>query len=417
MSLNPHDEFMRLAALDITGELSPDERALLEEHLSRCEDCRHAMLDFHKVAMNILPALAAEAASAPGSADESEPWSHEKAEKRLMETLDKEPPPSKHGLIRRLTPAQRKIWSIVGISIASGVIGYGGLRGHYPLPDVAPKNTVRLHCPDDTRTPVAASSNPPQSNAVHESPDEALLVAALRKELQAARVRDGELESQLALDNLQLGRRDQELTMGATERDRLAQQLAGDQVAMQTLQDRLAVVQQETARGAARLVALQTEMASVNTVVESKDRTIAEDQELLQHDRDIRNLMGAPDLYIADIKDVAEDGKARKPFGRVFYTRDKSLIFYGFDLDRQPGLKESAVFQAWGRRDAEKEVSLGVFYRDETNQRRWILKFNDADTLARLDSVFVTAEPHGGSIKPTGKPLLSTYLRLPANHP
>jgi len=242
-------------------------------------------------------------------------------------------------------------------------------------------------------------------------------VAALRKELQAARVRDGELESQLALDNLQLGRRDQELTLGATERDRLAQQLAGDQVAMQTLQDRLAVVQQETARGAARLVALQTEMASVNTVVESKDRTIAEDQELLQHDRDIRNLMGAPDLYIADIKDVAEDGKARKPFGRVFYTRDKSLIFYGFDLDRQPGLKESAVLQAWGRRDAEKEVSLGVFYRDETNQRRWILKFNDADTLARLDSVFVTAEPHGGSIKPTGKPLLSTYLRLPANHP
>ena len=62
---------------------------------------------------------------------------------------------------------------------------------------------------------------------------------------------------------------------------------------------------------------------------------LALDKEFLAHDRDIRDLIGARDLYIADIYDVAQDGTTNKPFGRIFYTKDKSLVFYGYDLDKQ----------------------------------------------------------------------------------
>jgi hypothetical protein len=129
--------------------------------------------------------------------------------------------------------------------------------------------------------------------------------------------------------------------------------------------------------------------------------------------------MGARDLYIGEIYDVAKSGKTQKPFGRVFYTQGKSLVFYAYDLDQQPGVKLASTFQAWGRRgvDQQHAVSLGIFYQDDQNKKRWILKSNDSSTLSRLDAVFVTVEPHGESTRPTGKPLLFTYLKLPPNHP
>jgi len=140
---------------------------------------------------------------------------------------------------------------------------------------------------------------------------------------------------------------------------------------------------------------------------------------LLDRDRDVRNLIGARNLYIAEIYDVGQSGDTQKPFGRVFYTKDKSLIFYGYDLDQQPGVKKAAAFQAWGGRGADRQhaVSLGLLYKDDASQKRWVLKSNDAKTISQIDAVFVTVEPEGGSAKPSGKPLLFTYLRLDPNHP
>ena len=65
------------------------------------------------------------------------------------------------------------------------------------------------------------------------------------------------------------------------------------------------------------------------------------------------NSMGARKLYIADVFDVDSGSRTRKPFGRVFYTQNKSLIFYAFDLDHEPGVKNASTFQVWGQRDTE----------------------------------------------------------------
>jgi hypothetical protein len=72
-----------------------------------------------------------------------------------------------------------------------------------------------------------------------------------------------------------------------------------------------------------------------------------------------------------------------------------------------------------GRRGADRQhaVSLGLLYKDDASQKRWVLKFNDAKTISQIDAVFVTVEPEGGSTKPSGKPLLFTYLRVDPNHP
>ena len=136
-------------------------------------------------------------------------------------------------------------------------------------------------------------------------------------------------------------------------------------------------------------------------------------------DRDIRELMGARDLYVAEVYDVARTGETQKPYGRVFYTKGKSLIFYAYDLDQEPGIKNARTFQAWGQHgpDRQQALNLGIFYEDNASKKRWVLKFDDPKMLTQIDAVFVTVEPEGGSHKPSGKPLLFAYLKADPNHP
>jgi hypothetical protein len=103
----------------------------------------------------------------------------------------------------------------------------------------------------------------------------------------------------------------------------------------------------------------------------------------------------------------------------VFYTKEKSLIFYAYDLDQQSGLSKASTFQAWGQRgsDRSQALNLGIFYQDNAAKNRWVLKCNDPAALAQIDTVFVTVEPNGGSRKPSNKALLFAYLRFEPNHP
>jgi anti-sigma-K factor RskA len=117
--------------------------------------------------------------------------------------------------------------------------------------------------------------------------------------------------------------------------------------------------------------------------------------------------------------DVDSHSLTRKPYGRVFYTQGKSLIFYAFDLDDQENKSGSSTYQVWGRTlpDEAKPLSLGILYMDNESNRRWVLRFDNPKQLEEIDAVFVTIEPHGGSKKPTSKPFLYAMLRKEANHP
>jgi len=160
-------------------------------------------------------------------------------------------------------------------------------------------------------------------------------------------------------------------------------------------------------------------MAGLSQRLKDREDTIEEQQRLLAADRDIRELMGARDLYLAEVYDVGRNGDTQMPFGRIFFTKNKSLIFYAYDLDQQPGVKNTSAFQAWGQRglDHKRALSLGIFYQDNAANKRWVLKVDDPRTLQQIDAVFVTVEPQGGSREPSGHRLLVASLRVEPNHP
>ena len=130
-------------------------------------------------------------------------------------------------------------------------------------------------------------------------------------------------------------------------------------VGLQKTVEEAIVQRDENARQAAILEAKVNELTQLvrerGQALDQKDAEVAKGQELLEHDRDIRELMGARELYMAD-RDVSKAG-TDKTYGRVFYTKGKSLIFYAFDLDAQPGVQNARSFQAWGRRGPGQATS------------------------------------------------------------
>ena len=216
--------------------------------------------------------------------------------------------------------------------------------------------------------------------------------------------------------------REAELRQRTEERDKLASQLGETEKQYQNLQVELTNLRNEHSQTLLRTASLESKLADLTSANQDQSRRLNDDEQYLVSDRDIRELMGARKLYIADVFDVDSGSRTRKPFGRVFYTQDKSLIFYAFDLDHQPGVRNASAFQVWGQRDSESNgeshpMNLGILYMDSETNRRWVLRLDDPRQLAEIDAVFVTVEPHGGSQKPTGKPFLYALLRKEANHP
>ena len=131
---------------------------------------------------------------------------------------------------------------------------------------------------------------------------------------------------------------------------------------------------------------------------------------------EMRDVIASRNLHIIDVADVTNSG-IQKPFGRIFYTEGRSLIFYAYDL---PGAKGSKTFYAWGNREGDTHITraLGSLQIDDPAQRRWIFKCNNAKILAQIDSVYVTLEPNARpGEKPKGDKILTAFLGTPANHP
>jgi len=202
------------------------------------------------------------------------------------------------------------------------------------------------------------------------------------------------------------------------QRDALRGRIAIAEESYATLQSRLAPLLSERDEALAKNADLESKVTRLSMQLSDKQRQIVEDERFLNSDRDIRELMGARQLYIADVFDVDSRSRTRPPFGRIFYTHGKSLIFYAFDLDNRKGVVEASAFQVWGKSaSAQMPQSLGILYLDNESSRRWLLRSDNAEQLEKLDSVFVTVEPRGGSPKPTGKPFLYALLRKEVNHP
>ncbi len=411
--VNPqwHDEFVILCSLPV-AELTEEEWALLQVHLAYCDSCRIVFEQYQQLADNVMPALAA--AAYLESKPEPASFSMEAAERRLLRALDAAP------VTDPSTAPRKTSWKPYVWLIAACLVGIACLVG-FRLTHPSHSSHMATAVPSAALPIVRGALKPSSSQTSDRAPQPELVaaqheIAQLQDQLNAAEARSRESVSAAASAKGQLEAEQAQLVKIIADRDAVNQQLAAVRAESQTLRETASASSAVAAQQANRASVLEAKLKELNVASQEKDRMLSVDKEFLAHDRDIRDLIAARDLYIADIYDVAQNGKTAKPFGRIFYTKDRSLVFYGYDLDKQAGLKQAVAFQAWGSGDDKKEVSLGLFYQDDKN-KRWVLQFNDTKTLARLNMVFVTAEPQGGSAKPTGKPLLLAYLQVQPNHP
>jgi hypothetical protein len=375
---------------------------------------------YEAVIATTLPAMAANYTEGADDSP-SNSWSEAQAEASLMARIDRENiAPDKDLAPSKGTSRWRNMpWPYAGAAIflvVSLCTGYriGVLQGRTSPGIAALPASPTGKVPPQLDHAGAAPSPVPNGNE-----PETVETAKLRHQLQANLLAIARLSEQKNSLERELAERNTDLDKISQERAALDRDLSLAQANTQDLENKLNLIVNQKSQETQQSAMLQAQVDQLTASLREKDQEIAEHEELLGHDRDIRNLIGARDLYIAEIYDVAKSGKTQKPFGRVFYTRGKSLVFYAYDLDQQPGVKLASTFQAWGRRGIgeQHDINLGIFYQDDQNKKRWILKSNDSTTLGQIDAVFVTVEPNGESVKPSGKPLLFTYLRLTPNHP
>jgi hypothetical protein len=415
--LNPqfHDEFVALCALYYSGEISEEEWALLQIHMAYCDSCHEIFLQYQRITSDVIPAMAAVAASERGRAPRESDRTLEAAERRLMSQLDS-------SSARAEAPRQgRSGWRLPAALIAACGLVLASVLGVELVRMKSRLDATATGTPAQPGAVQATGGPPPVQQALKQSNEQ---VASLEQQISDA---DGRLkQASLAMAGLenQLEAERAARKQISDEKNELSQQLATAETELDSMRNQRASVGSDAERQSARISALEANVRDLKASLEEKDvalsekdRMLALDQDFLARDRDIRDLIGARNLYIADIFDTNENGRTAREFGRIFYTKDRSLVFYGFDLDSQASHKQSVSFQVWGSgSDRPKPVSLGLFYQDDAH-KRWVLRCNDAKALARLDMVFVTVEPPGGSNRPTGKQLLRAYLQVNPNHP
>jgi anti-sigma factor RsiW len=438
--MEPHDEFLELCAVSTSGELSAEERRKLEVHLAGCAECRQALQEFQAAVDVGVPFLASKL-SPVLSLDSSEPFTSNPVQSG--ETSSLEPAPrllsaanqgrvgpdvSERGFafVQRNGQRRTKVnWNHVWLPFAACIVLTAALgiysyrMGRSRSVEVTQKTSPAPDTQIDALEQQMSDAGHERNNLRTQLAQRDRVISDLRHQIQMQSASLDEMKSAQADLEKSIQKDDTEKQQSSQERGTLAQRLDGAEASLEKTQAQLDSLERQRAQDESRAASLESQVNELHAQLRGREQALSKEEDLLAHDRDVRELMGARDLHIADIYNVAQDGVTQKPYGRVFYTKGKSLVFYAYDLDQQAGLRNARTFQAWGRRgpDRGQALNLGIFYEDSAAKKRWVVKFDDAKTLEQIDAVFVTVEPVGGSPKPSGSPLLFTYLKIEANHP
>ena len=430
-----HEEFRELAALAASGDLSPSEWSLLKAHLVGCEECRELALQYIVLSTQGIPSLAENYSPRMelGSADEALGWNklHERVLEDHEQVSAQRQTPTAVGasglkLGRRfvrnpLVQMTLAASLMVAVGIAAYRLGVSGQVHDMAAPVVAVQPApapalVNSLAEDQNKASEAAATDAKRIAELEQQN------SAMAQEIERLRARLRDVDQQLDQAKETSNQSEGQLHTLAQQRDALNSQLQDASQTYESDRTELAKLRTEREKTAQLVASLETRIEELSTANREDERKLDETEQYLASDRDIRELMGARKLYIADVFDVDGGSRTRKAFGRVFYTQGKSLIFYAFDLDRQPGVVNASTFQVWGQKEMPQgqqalPMNLGILYMDNETNRRWVMRFDDPKKLAEIDAVFVTVEPNGGSQKPTTKPFLYALLRKEVNHP
>jgi hypothetical protein len=422
-----HEKFRALGALANANALTPNEWAELQEHLQACESCKETYHEYRVLARECFSRLAINYSYQPERQSWNDTSTREKLFARVRAAGGRESSESIDSLpdFKRSHPLSRiplNRLSIAWAAIAACLILVSVAATGYRLGrrEQASAKQDRASLEDRLQKIVVEKKSVEELLGTQNKNATLLQEAISQKEYEltklgsAMRAAEARTKETARTSSPELS-----LTEVSEQSGDLNSQLRDAQRSYQSAQAELASLRAERDKALLQNASLESAVEELRATDREREQRVRDDEQYLASDRDIRELMGARNLYIADVFDVDGRSRTRKPFGRIFYTQDKSLLFYAFDLDDQHQLKNAVTFQAWGRSDTDKgkPLNLGIFYMDSESNRRWVLRFDDAKKVTEINAVFVTVEPHGGSRKPTSKPFLYALLRKEANHP
>jgi hypothetical protein len=425
-----------LCSLVVLGEISPEERLILNQHLKACGECRALLEDFERIANFDLSATAAyrmENQYLPEIDAEVEDRLlasvMAQAARQMEDMVADEPANSGSSNATTIVPAcpvpfrsrlAKLQWVTypVGGALAAALVLLAWLYLIKPSNPVAPP-VSQVAVPYDPSTQEELTrwrSRALQAESQNEAAKRDLTLAQARAQASAAALTqateqyqkllasEGALEARITQQDDQLRQQSASLT---AERTSLEEERAEGATLRAQLQEVTARAEKQKA-----------EVAHLQEVAASTvSRFPVPDQQLLGGDA--REIFGARDLHIVDVYDVDHAGVASRTYGRVYYVNHHLLLFYAFDLGNSAKNRKPVAFQAWGFRQPNSTTaeSLGLFYLDDPKLDRWALRVSDPHLLARIDTLFVTVEPPGGSNFPKGRQLLLASLVGPPNHP
>lgn len=419
-----HEHYREICAAASIGQATPEELFEFEQHAAECEACRQVYFEYLNLAgaqyakANQKPALTSERAQESLNSDLFTRRFFERAERegiQFSRAVEEE--------VSHLTPPPRTLprriaWRFPVGAIAAALLLGIGLSGGYFYGKRSEQRALE--------TKNLGVANP---------------VVALDGHVAELTTANANLEAQIARLKVELAKASETLKATQTnlrstsaDREKLESEHAALQGQLQAAQEQLsrsqtllASTQQEVGKHDARANDLQTTLVASNVKISNLTDELAEksalldkERQLLALNRDVTNLMAERNLHVVDVVDTDVRGKTRPAFGRIFFAENKVLEFYAYDLNEGKLQKANYQYHVWAKQEGgDKQVrSLGIFYSDNKEQRRWKFQCNDPKILREIDSVFVTLEPADSDPKhPKGQNLMYAYLRGQPNHP
>jgi hypothetical protein len=413
--MSDHSQYEELAALAAGGYLGDEELRDFQTHAEACAQCRNAISEFGELVHFGLPVaqdgprkLISMITSRPNPGA-TQRFLRRAAAEGIQFSPDVQRPRPSHGFQLSFAAAAGVLATLLIVFLFGARLPVHAplqgdkqmaAQGQHQLEQVTPQNSVldatisrledtlaeQRHEIEGLRAELA-TQDVAVTSARHDN-QQALSAATLSASSNAQSLQQAEAHQKVL---------EKQLADAGTELARLNQARASDQ---------------------AELVAQQVQVNELSQQLKTATTNIDMERQLASAGKDVRDLMGARQLHVVDVRDTDPNGKAGKAFGRVFLTEGKSLIFYAFDLTDAKKMNAKQTFQVWGQQEGKTSSprSLGFLYVDDKAQRRWALKTEDQAAVKEIDSVFVTVEPEGGAKKPSSQRLLYAYLGE-ANHP
>ncbi len=417
--MHEHSRYEELCALAGVGQISADELKELQAHLQQCHICQDLRADF--IGINSTWLLQAEKLE-PEIYDP-----HSALRQKVLKGLQSSGAQFSPELRQEISGQPEKMyrfnlfgrvssqswWAVAAVVI----VGFTG----FAIGTLHHSSTVqRLNAAIPNRPAAPAV----QQDSTNKKTDDSLLTAAkqeqefLQQKLQQSEQERTRVEGEIKGLTAQIAALQTARSQDAGEIQRLKAAVQDSNISLSQSGVQIYKLQDAQSSKDAELVAASYRLRDLESKLAAQSEAADRERQLtaLAASSEMRDVIGSRNLHIVDVADVDNHG-TKKPFGRVFYTEGKSLIFYAYDL---ANVKGKQTFYAWGHREGDPHSTraLGALVNDDQAQHRWAFKFNDAKVLGQIDSVYVTLEPSDRPGKaPNGKKLLNAYLGTAANHP